>query len=266
MAGRGTGAQMAAIVALLVGIVGVVGGLGYLTLAANAQYVPVDKETLCPLSGVVAQTVILLDTTDALAEVTRSDALNKLTDVTAGIPKGGLLDVRVLNEDPGHIQRVISLCNPGDGKGLDPLIANPEMARKRWNERFDGPVREVLRDSVIGQEQNASPILAAIQQIAAELVSSNRQKAIPTRVVVISDMLEHTGHYSHFRDGLAFETYLDIAAERYLTDLSNADIDFWMVQRNRRDLAPEDIAQFWLTWADRSHGKGKVTRLMGMDG
>ncbi len=170
----------------------------------------------------------------------------------------------MLNEDPQNIGRVSRLCNPGTGADLDPLIANPERARKRWADRFAGPVTDVLDTAMTGTEQNASPILAAIQQIAAELVSSDRQKAIPTHIVVVSDMLEHTDHYSHFHDGLDFASFQQKAGARYLTDLAGADIEFWMVQRDRPDIDPTALAQFWLLWAEASNGKGRVTRLMGM--
>lgn len=261
----GNTALIAGIVVLAVGIVVVAGFLGWLVFTAEANRDTTDPETFCPKAGIVAQTIVLLDTTDAIGNVTRSDALNKLRDVTDEIPRGGLLDMRVLNEDPGRIERIMHLCNPGTGADLDPLIANPDKARKRWQERFAGPLEKALDAAMVGTEQNASPILAALQQIAAELLSSKGQKAVPTHVVVISDMLEHTQYYSHFRDGLDFATYEDKAGARYLTDLGGADIDFWLVQRDRPDIDPTRLAAFWLTWAEASNGRGRVVRLMGMN-
>jgi len=262
--GSGTGGQIAAIAVLSVGIVAVLAVLGYLYASAQANYVAIDNETLCPQSGVTAQTVVLLDTTDALAEVTRSEVLGKLDDVVAGLPRGGLLDIRVLNEDPGKTGRLVHLCNPGDGAQLDGLTANPELAKRRWTEQFRAPVTKSLAEAVAGNEQQASPIMAALQQVAAELLSREAQRAVPTRIVVVSDMLEHTRFYSMFRDGLDYDGFVGKAGQRYLTDFAGANVDIWLVQRDRPDIDPKRLAEFWLRWIEADRGTGRVTRLAGM--
>lgn len=260
--GSGNAGTILGIVAAALALVVVGGGMVWFVLDAYSKSDPLDPQTLCPRSGVKAQTIVLLDTTDEFAEVTRSDILNKLKDVIAAIPRGGLLDIRSLNEDPSKIGRLLEppLCNPGDGRNAP----NPEFAQRRWNEKFGEVVDVALRDAITGGEQNASPILAAIQQIAAELLANHAGRAIPTRIVVVSDLLEHTPYYSHFTDGLDFETYLQMVGARYLTDLAGAQIDFWMVQRDRA-IDRTALAQFWLLWAAESNGHGTVLRLMGMD-
>jgi hypothetical protein len=260
----GVGGQIAAIVALAVAIVGLLSGLIYLYLDASSHQVPLDPDSLCPQTGIAAQTLVLLDTTDALAPVTRSQVLNQLGDVVAELPRGGLLDIRVLNEDPGRTERLVHLCNPGDGADLNGLTANPDLAKKRWRERFEAPVSAKLDAAVSGGEQNASPIMAALQQLAAEQLSSRTQRDIPTRIVVISDMLEHTQFYSMFRDGIDYQGFVAKAGARYLTDFAGAQVDLWLVQRDRADIDPTALAEFWLRWIDAGHGVGTVSRLTGM--
>lgn len=264
----GAGGQIAAIAILAIVLVAVIGGIGWFWLRATEAFVPIDEASLCPKDGITAQTVVLLDTTDALSRVTQAEVLNRLTDLTADLPRGGLLDIRVLNEDPEKTKSVLSLCNPGAGDDVDPMIGNPDLAKRRWSDRFAGPVAEALDASVAGGAQNFSPILAALQQIAAERLTTRNQQSVPTQIVVISDMLEHTSYYSHFRDGRGLSTFMDtyteIAGTRYLTDLHGADVDFWMVMRDRPDIDVTELAEFWLQWADISHGRGHVVRLMGM--
>ena len=264
----GTGGQIAAIVILAIVLIVVLAGIGWFWLRATDAFVEIDEASLCPTDGITAQTIVLLDTTDELSQVTQAEVLNRLNDLTDSLPRGGLLNIRVLNEDPDKTKSVLTLCNPGAGDDIDPMIGNPDLAKRRWNERFAGPAAIALADSVSGGAQNFSPILAALQQIAAERLSSKHQQSIPTRIVVVSDMLEHTGYYSHFRDGRGTSTFIDtykeIAGQRYLTDLHGADIDFWMVMRDRPDIDVTELAEFWLQWADISHGRGHVVRLMGM--
>ena len=256
--------QILAIAFLAVVLIAAIGGIGYFWLRANEAHVEIDTASLCPTKGIAAQTIVLLDTTDALARVTQAEVINRLDELTASLPRGGLIDIRVLDADPDKTKSILTLCNPGSGSDIDPMIGNAELARKRWDTRFAGPVAAALSASVSGGAQDASPILSALQQIAADRLSTKAQKAVPSRIVVVSDMLENTQYYSHFRDGLALQTYRNKAGQRYLTDLGGAEIDFWMVARDRPDIDLTALAEFWLEWADLSHGRGHVVRLMGM--
>lgn len=262
--GRGTGGQIAAIVVVAMAILAISGALVYLYVDATSRHVEIDSASLCPRSGPTAQTIVLLDTTDALAQVTRSQVLNQLGDVVAELPRGGLLDIRVLNEDPGKVERLVYLCNPGDGTDLNELTANPEMAKKRWHEKFELPVSQKLDAAVAGTEGKASPIMAALQQIAAEQLTRKDQRVIATRIVVVSDMLEHTQFYSMFRDGMDFDGFVEKAGARYLTDFVGARVDIWLVQRDRSDIDQTALAAFWLRWIDAGRGTGTVSRLAGM--
>lgn len=246
-------------------LVGAICAFLYFLIEANARREPRDKDTLCLESGVLtAQVLVLLDTTDAIAPVTKTVLGLKLDDLVASVPKNALLDIRVLNEDPSQTRSVLSLCNPGDGSDIDPITGAPEMAKRRWQNDYRERVRAELDEAIEGTEQNFSPILEAIQSIAAERLSSAAQQKVPTTIVVISDMLEHTERYSHFRDGLDFATYLDKVGQRFNTDLSGAEIAFWMVQRDRPDIDPIKIVRFWEEWADKSNGYPRVSRLTGM--
>jgi hypothetical protein len=98
----------------------------------------------------------------------------------------------------------------------------------------------------------------------AEQLSSQSQRSIPTRIVVVSDMLEHTQFYSMFRDGLDYDAFVAKAGARYLTDFAGATVDIWLVQRDRPEIDPTAVAAFWLRWIDADRGTGKVTRLAGM--
>lgn len=264
---RGSGPPWGQIIAIgTVGvlIIGAISTITVLFLQAQRNYIPLDPKTLCPTAGIVAQTIVLLDTTDELPAVTQSQVLKRLSDVTKSIPRGGLLDIRVLNEDPTRTASIQRVCNPGDGSDIDPVTGNPTIALERWTKWFSGPVEDALAKSIGGSEQHFSPILAAVQQIAADRLSTARERSIPTEVIVVSDLLEHTEYYSHFRDGLSFETYVAKVGTRYLTDLAGAKVDFWMVQRDRKDIDPAALGEFWLRWADSSKGIGTVYRLMGM--
>lgn len=268
--GRKSGAnagQIALIGALAAALILLVGGLIWLVFKARADYVPRDQATLCPLSGYTSQTLVLVDTTDALAPVTQTQVLNKLRDVVGAIPKDGLLELRLLGADVEPSRPAMEpLCNPGDGADIDPVTGNPELAKRRWQTQYAEKVEAALRGSVVGSEQDFSPIMEAIQQIAAEHLTSQHDRSIPSRLIVVSDMIQHTAGYSHYVDGLSPEAFMAKARNRLATDLAGATVEFWMVRRPTQKVDAEQLGSFWLEWAGDSNAKRPATLslLMGM--
>lgn len=262
----GRAGQVALVVVLAGLLVALAGGLTWLLLKARADYVPRDVATLCPKAGYSAQTLVLIDTTDALASVTQTQVLQKLHDLVATIPKNGLLELRLLKADAETSPVVLSRCNPGDGSDIDPVTGNPQLAKKRWETEYSEKAEEALQSGIVGTEQDFSPILETIQRIAAEHLTSAHDRAIPSRLVVISDMIEHTKTYSHFRDGMSLEAFDRLAKDRLATDLAGADIEFWLVRRDIAKIDPKELSAFWLQWAEASNSRrpAKLTALMGM--
>jgi hypothetical protein len=260
-----TGQIVLAVVLSLV-LLALVAGLIWMVMKARNEYVPRDQASLCPVAGYRSQTLVLIDTTDALAAVTQTQVLEKLEDLVAGIPNDGLLEIRLLNADPEESNAILKLCNPGDGSGIDPMTGNPELARQRWESGFSDKTQEALKEAVIGHEQDFSPILETIQRIAAERLTSQSDRAIPSRLVVVSDMIQHTDRYSHFRNGTSFEVFETLARDRLATDLAQADVEFWLVRRDIQRIQPEALGAFWLKWAEANNSKrpATLTPLMGM--
>lgn len=259
--------QVALIVVLTAALVFLVGGLSWLFLKARSEYVPRDLASLCPLSGYTSQTLVVIDTTDALASVTQTQVLNKLRDLVASTPKDGLFELRLLSADAEQSLPVMEpLCNPGDGTDIDPITGDPATAKRRWQTQYAEKLEEVLRTSVDGSEQEFSPIMEVIQHIAAEHLTSAHDRSIPSQLVVVSDMIQHTSTYSHYVDGVSVEAYEAKARNRLATDLAGASVEFWMVRRATQKVDPEQLGGFWLQWASDSNAKRPATLLplMGM--
>lgn len=263
--GSNNAGQIALIFALLVALVALVGGLSWLFVKANAQYVPREATTLCPKAGYTSQTLVLLDTTDALAAVTRTQVLQKLRDLVSAIPKDGFFELRLLTANAEESVPVVSLCNPGDGSDIDPLTGNPDRARDRWQHEYASKVEAALMQGIEGAEQDFSPIMETLQRMAAERLTASRDRAIPTRIVVVSDMIQHTDTYSHYRDGLSEVAYTAGPRDRLATDFAGADLEFWLVRRDSARFDLEALGAFWLHWAETNHARppAKINALMG---
>lgn len=251
---------------LLAVVIAAAVGMGLIYFRAVNNYVRTGQD-LCPIAGPRAQTIVLVDATDTLSALTRSEIAQRLADLAASTPKGSRLDIRTLRSDDARTNAIFSLCNPGDGSDLDPLIANPEAARRKWEEGFSAPLEVALEASTGEGEADTSPIMAAIQQIAVERLTSASDRSIPTSLVVVSDMLENSPLFSMYRSGANYAAYAaSPAANAYASNLTGATVDVWLV---RRDAAPADanaLIDFWDRWFTESGATiAHALRLQGVD-
>src|SRR5690242_916765 len=148
----------------------IIGGYAYLKWGIPAPPV-LAPETLCPIDGPRSVTVVLLDATDDLPDITKRDIRTRLTDLAEALPPYGLLDMRLLDPAVPGGRVTFSKCNPGDGSNLNELIGNPELARKRWLENFHDPVEKALEGTLAPAPAQTSPIMETIQRIAIDRFS-----------------------------------------------------------------------------------------------
>jgi hypothetical protein len=247
-------------------LVAAISGLAYLYLAATSQRQTLD-ESLCPEGGPPSQTLLLIDATDDIPALTRTQIRQLLDDMIAKIPRGGLLDIRMLRNDQNRTDRIFALCNPGDGSDLDPLIANPEAAKERWRTGFAEPLATALEQTANGEEADTSPILAAIQQLAVERLTSERDRRAATTLVLISDMLENSPDFSMYRSGADYEAFqASDAARNFATDLAGAEVDIWLVRRPAPPTDSLPLIAFWERWIKDAGGQlVHAVNLQGVD-
>lgn len=241
-------------VCLLLASVALIGGLGYLYARASSQ-AKLDKETLCPIDGPVAVNAFLIDTTDPISSTTLIDVKNRFSKAVSAIPVGGLLEIYGLTEKPGELIKMFDGCNPGDGSTVDQWTNNPGRRQRQWEEAFTKPLDEVSGRISDGQAGNASPIMAAIQNIKLTVFDQFDRPGMPKQLVVASDMIEHTGLYSQYRSGISYDTYAYSAANaEYRTSLDGIDVAIWYVDREAKAFNGRDHLEFWARWIQRSHG------------
>lgn len=248
------------------GLLVVVGGLGYLYVQALSKHEVLESD-LCPSTGARGQTLVLVDTTDALSSVTQTEVQTWLADLATHIPKGGRFELRALQPGASRTRTIFSLCNPGDGSDLDQITGNPEMALKRWRDGFSGPLAQALQEATIGGKADTSPIMAGIQQLAVDRLASAQAKSAPNTVVVVSDMLENTEYFSHYRQGGDFVSFeASQAATRFATALNGANVQIWLIRRPDAPIDSIPLIAFWTKWIVAAGGQfERARRLQGME-
>lgn len=203
-------------------------GVFYLVLSP-AQ---LDPKTACPKAGPESSTVVIVDTSDPLASHQQT-ALNRLakflTDSQTAhdihVPPGHILSIyEIGSPEP---KRLFHRCNPGDPatrdwRGKLNLSQGEVLPRLHW-EKFTGTLAEAFPDVTRSAPQ--TPLIETIRFVRhAEFPPASVLRGGDVhagRIVIISDMLQHTDQLSHF--GAHLPSAVD-AVKDYGLDLRGIDI------------------------------------------
>lgn len=251
---------------------GVVAGAVGLALIAgvvwfNLAHPPleIDKDTLCPKSGPVSTTVVLIDVSDPLTPLAQEDVKNEISAAAGEVPKFGLLELRLLDPGSEGGKVLFSRCNPGDGRELSQLIANPDLERKRFEQDFSRPLQALLSSAVQSEPAETSPIMETIQWIAVKSRSPGGQGL--SRLFVVSDMIQHSDEYSLYKGDPSFERFRRSPAyQRLRTDLKGAEAVVFFIHRAKAGVMDNDLVQFWERWfADNDGSLVRIRKIEGTE-
>ncbi len=182
----------------------------YLYQRLSSGAVAFDRLTLCPVDGPRSLTVVLVDTTDPLDAVQKEDVSKRLDDIKEkDVPRWGELELFTVRPTPADrlLRPELTVCNPGRGSEISPFYGNPALVEKRWRKQFSDKTDEVLGRLLGSQSAESSPILESIQQAAVEAFLGRRVAQVPKRLVVVSDMLQHTSCFSQYHGFEPFDSF-----------------------------------------------------------
>ncbi|MER8523169.1 hypothetical protein NKH56_28080 [Mesorhizobium sp. M1076] len=252
---------------LAVLIVALLGGFAYLKIKAS-DHVPLDKTTMCPETGPIAVTVVLMDTTDPITDITKSKLKTEFDKVVSSLPIGGLMEIYNLTDVQSQLTPLFAACNPGDGSEVDEMTDNPRLRKKRWKEAFDDPLQKIRTDDIgNGSSGTQSPIMAGIQRVKVDLFDRKDVADIPKTLVIASDMIEHTKFYSQYSSGIDYAVFDKSAAKReFRTNLDDVDVTILYFERSGVKFNPLEHVRFWAKWfSERGVRNVATVRLEGMN-
>ena len=183
--------NLAIVASLLAGVALV----GFFAAPSLLRGPPRDQETLCPKTGPVGHTLILVDKSDPWSEVQAGRLKKLVKQIGDELPAERMLSIYVFNVvfEPGF-PALISLCNPG--KTASELIGNPRREYVKWVEKFGRPLDDALTVLTQPAKGNQSPIVEAIGDVV-----SRRENRVPNgdrSLVLVSDMLQNSGQFTVF--------------------------------------------------------------------
>jgi hypothetical protein len=266
-AGRRTQARVIGAALIAVALLAL-GAVGWVFISAKESHVDLDPESLCPKGRPTGIAAIIIDTTDSLSPIQRKDLANQLSGLRAELPIGWRVSVYRLEEAVPDVPEpaLPPVCNPGRGEGLSELTSNPKLVEKRWQERFDKPIGEIVDELTQEGEGKASPIMEMIQAVSVGELSAPNVQALPRTIILASDMLQHSDHFSMYRSKLAFEGFRASPAYTALqADLRGVHVQILYVARaGQEQLQGTAHVHFWEQYFDAQGATlDRVKRITG---
>lgn len=227
--------------------------VGIIVVMTTLRPTKLNPHTACPQAGPESVTAIIVDTSDPLIEH-QQEALKKLTDLLTNpeyaahelhVPRGHLLAIyEVSLPEP---KQLFHECNPGDPETRstgEKLTEGKILAQVRWR-KFKSTLKNAFPD--VTQSAPQTPLIETIRFVRhAEfpLASVLRDGSIHAgRIVIISDMLQHTDQLSHFVTPWPPAAN---AAKAYSLDLRGIDIHLRRLRFDRfREYQQDPQVTWW---------------------
>lgn len=233
-------------------------GVGYIHI--KGSYIERDKNTLCRSDGVVSrETALVLDATDSFSEAQALILKKRIRQIVEASHVDERFTTYILRDHVDGFRPAFSVCNPGDGQDKSELTANKRKLFNAWKNNFVGKIEDSLDNILKENTAVSSPIMEMIKYASINtMLDSN---ASQRRMVVVSDLLHHTGKYSHYREKPSFmklkDTPYGVEVRPYLKDVSLNIL--YVVRPNHMARQNRGHIGFWEEFV--SAGGGQITNV-----
>jgi hypothetical protein len=260
--------QQALLATLIVAItVLLAAGGGAWYFHAKSTRTTLNKETLCPEQGPAEITVVLVDRTDPFGTVQRAAIRTHLEDIRAEIPRHGSIELYSVGEiGPTLLRPEVKICNPGRGADVSAIDNNPRRLERRWQERFANRLDAVFDQMTEPNQGKTSPVLESIQSIAVTAFAGRARQDVPKKLVIVSDMLQHTPGHSQYSAVASYDAFRKSEYFRSVrADLRGIDVEILYVRRGTaRSVQGQAHIKFWQAYlTDMGARLGRVVSVEG---
>jgi len=212
-----------------------------------------NETTLCNVKGPSAVTAILIDATDGINAVQRRAVLNRLNRINRQLVANERVDVFEVSPTADPLTPIFSMCRPVSADETSELTGNRRLAQKRFNETFNPQLEAALMKLLDQRPAPNSPIIEAVRAaVVASFLATDVPDTAPRRLVIVSDMLQHSENISHYEGLPEFDAFKSSPAyEQTASDLTGAEVTVLYLKRPAAaDVQGRRHADFWVFWFD----------------
>ena len=230
----------------------IIGVFLFFTLAGSALYkseknkIEIDKSTFCPIEKeyINHQYTILIDATDRLPKF-YSQKIKEITkDIEHSMQKYDKLSIYILNDDEdNYLIEKFSMCNPGRGRDINPLIGSQKIAEHQWKKNFHQPLAKLLDELENLHEAKKTPLLDSLEQLISKFKISKIENQT---LYLVSDLMEYTKSFSMYMHGVSTDGFDSSYFDNYDVDFDNIEIHIILVKRDKlKKFQTREFKKFW---------------------
>ncbi|NBC19896.1 MAG: hypothetical protein GVY06_02420 [Alphaproteobacteria bacterium] len=230
-------------------IAGMIAGVfGVFAVAAMSIPAATDAATNCRLDRKdPAHTVILIDQSDPFRANDVAWVRELVEAEARALPRAGRLTVVQPDlDDPYAPRALFSACSTGSPDRAHPVLSNPRMIEDTWRAEFRAPVIESVEMALRDTRQPQSPLMETLFAIADR--PDFRAGGRGLRLVIVSDLMQHSQGFSFYRAGADPEAYGATRLSQRVPDLSGTEVVARIVPRDVYDLPLGEVRAFWRGW------------------
>jgi hypothetical protein len=234
----------------LIAIVLLLGGslIGWLAWERATQPT-LDEATLCPIRGPNGVTAVLIDTTDAFSPIQEHAMRNELERLRDSLSPHELIEIYLVGPTTSApLERVWGMCRPADDpREVRQWTRNPQRVARRWQDGFEEPMRRAIEHAARAEPAATSPILESIKSVAVTAFRPADRAASQHRLVLVSDLLEHSDCFSNYRDALDLDRISRLPCFVLVRpDLRGVTVEVLYINRTtRRPIQGVEHIRFW---------------------
>jgi len=190
--------------------------------------------------------VVLLDVTDNLSMQEKQAVVNNFEDIVLQSPSNTSFQVFRVQDIAGSLLAPVGAAfNQIQGNAeANPLISNPHQQRRQWLESFKAPLMRALEMAMSSDSADQSPIMESVQSVALTTLLTPEAKGAPRRLILVSDLLQHTDEFSFYKSIPEFSSLSDNTNYAKLkTNLSGVDVELWVLRNHTKDATA--LADLW---------------------
>lgn len=243
---------------LLVGLV--VGGWAVIRVR---QADAIDVTTLCPTDGAVGALAFLFDLTDPLSSTQASQLRTLVEKEVAASPRGSLVAVGVVDDMPEAWGARLAICKPMTGREAGGLVRNPAQVEARYRSAFIAPLESQIDAMLASEPASSSPIMEALQALMAGSAAIPLVEGAPHRLIVVSDLLQHSEAMSFYR-GENWGTFVAGSAySRLARSLEGVQVELLIAPRPNAEIDREAVDDFWVRYFEAQGADRVLPRALG---
>ncbi|MEO0467336.1 MAG: hypothetical protein AAF216_12405 [Pseudomonadota bacterium] len=241
----------------------VTGVFGLFAAAALSSPPATIGDTACRLDRKdPAHTVVLIDQSDPFSENDMAWVASLIEGEARTLPRNGRLTVITPNSSDAHAPRIVhSACSTGSPDRANPILSNPRMVADTWRVNFIEPAMSDVDQALSNTQAPSSPLFESLYAIAdrPDFQSGTKDR----RLVIVSDLMQHSDDFSFYRTGADFGAFTDASLNKQVPNFAGAEVVARIVPRPIYDLPMADVRAFWRAWFDEANAEFGVVSGVG---